>query len=421
MRLKIPLFLFLFLYSFSAKAQKNRYPEKLFDYGDYYYWNVENIRGNIKKVSTVNFEYTFNKKDSTYVEYSFHNAVKKVYVDINEVFEFDRSGNLLKSYYVDQDSEQFLNEENKFNDNHQLIFNKRRSKRSNRKKSTSIIHEKIEKRNYTSSGKLKEVWVKSSFQKDYFIKKRYTYNKHDLVEKYETFNAHIETDNYVSCKGSSVPQDYVIKYVYDDKNRLTGQHQYMYKYSYDRRREGIVKLRDFSSYKLKQSTLYVYSVKNRLVMEKRSFYHDYQKGNVNIITYTYDAKDRLTKRMTTYKAGHGSGYIYEYHEKKGKLDKVVSVHIEKKIGIHTILKRITDIKKKEEDGFVSIHYNRGRKAEICHYNKYGDETLSNDLDDHEKRSYQYSYDKHGNWTSRTLFENGIKTKRIERTLAYYSE
>lgn len=419
MRPRITLFLFLFLYSFSTKAQKNIYPEKLFDYGDYYYWNVENIRGSIKKVSTVNFEYTFNKEDSTYVEYSFRNAAKKVYVDINEVFEFDRNGNLLKSYYVNQDSERFLNEENKYNNTNQLIFQRRRTRHHRGKK--KIVHEQKEKRSYTSSGKIKEVWKKSSYQKDYFIKKKYTYNENDFIIKLETFNAHITTDGYFSCKGGAAPKDYVDTYTYDNASRLIERKRYVYRYHYDEPKKDIISSRDFSMYDLNFITLYEYNENNLISKETSSYHYDYRKGIVNTLTYFYDAKNRLVKKMTIHKAGHGSGYMYEYHEKEGELDKIVSIHIEKKIGIQTILKRISGIRKRDADAFISIHYNKGREERISHYNKYGDEILDNDLDDYVKRVFQYSYDKHGNWTSRILLENGIKKEKITRTLEYYSE
>jgi hypothetical protein len=261
--------------------------------------------------------------------------------------------------------------------------------------------------------------MKSSFQDEYFIKERYTYSDKNLLLKKESFNSNVRTEANITCKGSSVDTDYIKLYTYDANNRLIEQNVYAYEYNLGEDNYTVIKHRDFSKYKLHKVITFEYDERDLIVKEVRKHFGGYLQGAVNIITRKYDQKNRLIEDMTIHTAGHGYGHIYEYHEKDGVLEKIVSIYTQKKKGVNTILKTIGSIRKKKEDGFISVNFSNGRREQIIHYNTYEDKTLTINPAAQKKNVFQYSYDTYGNWTSRTLLENGIKKEKVVRTFEYY--
>lgn len=333
------------------------------------------------------------------------------------------NGHLIKFFYFEKDGTTFLEEESMYNRKGKLAHQTKRDevKRTINGKDSTYIHQINELRIYTIYGSLKEVWLKSSYQDDYFIKEKYSYTNTNLLLKRESFNSNIRTEYHITCRGSSVDTDYVELYTYDARNRLIEKKVYAYEYHFDEDNYTAIERRNFSEYMLHKSIKYKYNERNLIVKELRKHFGGYLEGSVNTITRKYDYKNRLIEDMTIHRVGHGSGHIYEYYEKNGELDKVIVIYTRKKVRVKTILKRIGYVTEKENDNFVRYDYSNGKLVEIEKYDKYGDEIMNKDLDDRENRTYEYVYDKCGNWTSRVLFEKGIKKEKIVRELEYYSE
>ncbi|WP_298513365.1 hypothetical protein [uncultured Kordia sp.] len=423
MRLKITLLLFLFIYTFSAKAQTNIYPEKLFDYGDYYYWKAKNIKGNIKKVTVRNYTYAFHKPDSSYVEYATSNDEKDVFVDMNQVFEFDAKKNLIKTYELKNDNVLFLEKENVYNRKgklaHQTIHNEVKKKFNG--KDSTYVHQIRELRTYNLYGKLEEVWQKSSYQNAYFLKERYFYTDANVLSKYESLNANIRTEHYVICKGSLVDTDYIKLYKYDAKNRLIEEKIHAYEYDLDETNVKAIDHRDFSAYTLSQIITYKYNDQDLIIKETREHFGSYLEKTSNTITRMYDQKNRLISEMTTYhNLDHGNGYEYEYYEKEGELYKIKTIHVDREKD-NKLIKKLQRTVEKQADGFKECYFKNDTIVNTAFYTPYGDQRKHQDFEYNEETSYQYIYDKHGNWTSRILFQNGIKKEKTTRTLAYFSE
>jgi hypothetical protein len=420
-QLKITFFLILLLTTTtSLVAQKMIYPEKLFQKRGYY-WDEDNFHGNVKKVTIKNYAYTFSKKDSIYTEHTTSDYEKDIFIDFNEIKEFDKRGRLLKLFYVKRDGTTFLEKENSYTRKGKLRHQVQQDLAQRRINGKDSVHVHLihELRSYTIYCELKEVWMKSSFQDEYFIKERYTYSDKNLLLKKESFNSNVRTEANITCKGSSVDTDYIKLYTYDANNRLIEQNVYAYEYNLGEDNYTVIKHRDFSKYKLHKVITFEYDERDLIVKEVRKHFGGYLQGAVNIITRKYDQKNRLIEDMTIHTAGHGYGHIYEYHEKDGVLEKIVSIYTQKKKGVNTILKTIGSIRKKKEDGFISVNFSNGRREQIIHYNTYEDKTLTINPAAQKKNVFQYSYDTYGNWTSRTLLENGIKKEKVVRTFEYY--
>ncbi|WP_420571886.1 hypothetical protein [Kordia sp.] len=402
-------------------AQKQITPAKLFQPNDFH-WNETSFKGPIQKATTRNYGYTFNKADSTYTEYTASNHEKDVFIDNDQIEEFDKKGRVVKFFYLEQDGTTFLEEENMYN-RKGLYHNTKRDevRKKVNGKSVTKIHEIHESRMYTIYGSLKEVWVKSSFQDDYFIKERYFYSDANVLLKKELYNSNVRTEYYLTCKGSSVDTDYVYLYAYDDQNRLTEKKIYAYEYNFDEDYYKVVNYRNFSDYTLHTVINYEYNNKNLIVKEVRKNLGGYLIGVVNTITRKYDHKDRLIEDMATYTAGHGNGHMYEYYEENGELVRVVGIYTSKKNGVKNLLKRINYITGKVDDHFVRYDYSNGNLVEIEKYNLYGDQIASKNIRDYESHEFVYTYDMYGNWTSRILLEKGIKKEKIVRELEYFEE
>ncbi|MEM6686815.1 MAG: hypothetical protein AAF617_13610, partial [Bacteroidota bacterium] len=86
-----------------------------------------------------------------------------------------------------------------------------------------------------------------------------------------------------------------------------------------------------------------------------------------------------------------------------------------------ISKKLNRIIEKNDDVYKSYYYKDNQLIEEVTYSLYGDELLRINFEDNTRLSYEYIYDTHGNWTSQTFLENGIKKEKIIRQLEYYSE
>ncbi|MGH1384269.1 hypothetical protein [Kordia sp.] len=406
-----------------TRAQTIMHPETLIPQPYYYHSFLygEPIRGDIKKVATKNYTYVFNEIDSTYIEYEKSNFEEDVFVALGEVNEYHQNGQLLNRGFINKDGAITSTTQNTYNEKGSLIYTIEPTKIYDKETRKLLrIHKEEEKRTYTDVGKLKEVWLKSSYQDDYFIKEKYTYVNDTLLSKYESFNSNTLTQYRISCKGGMVDTDYVRLYSYDKKDRLIAEKTYAYEYDFDENNIKAITDRDFSKYKLSKIVAYKYNDTNQVVEKVQKHFGTYTKGIVNTDILEYDAKNRLVQHISTENKGHGDLRTYEYDLKSGKLSKTVNFTIQIKDS-QIISQELLSIVEKQQKGFRAQHFKNDKVVSVAFYSEYGDQLHIQDFDYKSESSYQYSYDKHGNWTSRILLENGIKKEKITRTLEYYSE
>jgi hypothetical protein len=81
-----------------------------------------------------------------------------------------------------------------------------------------------------------------------------------------------------------------------------------------------------------------------------------------------------------------------------------------------------------DKGVFHITYNDGKKNDTVmvhhllkdeHYNVVENDRFSNDGSTLSHKSYQYTYDNVGNWTSRIAFDNNKAVKITEREIRYF--
>ena len=149
---------------------------------------------------------------------------------------------------------------------------------------------------------------------------------------------------------------------------------------------------------LDKKSTYKYDEKGNRI-EKNSYNSDGSYSTVNNFdgksTYKYDEKGNITERvLRSDSAQEKRKYTSKYDEKGNKIEN----------------------NRYNSDGSLSFKYTskydeKGNKIENNEYNSDGS------LD--KKKTYEYEYDKQGNWIKRIEFTNGIPEYILERQYEYY--
>ncbi|PTX63768.1 YD repeat-containing protein [Kordia periserrulae] len=386
-----------------------------------YFLHGEKFKGAVKKVTT---------QKHLYIQFEFDSILKKYKTissdtfieESKEVSEYLSNGKLLRREYINKNGIVSSDIQNTFNDSGQLIHSVESRKIYDRTTNNlKRIHIEEEKRIYTEYGKLKEVWGKSSYQNNFFLKQRYTYQKDTLLVKHESLNNHVFTSHIVSCKGGIPDSDYVIFYGHDQKKRLVQIKTYVFEYDFSNEYGKPVAKRNLSEYKLKSNKRYIYN-KDGKTVKKINTYRKRRNDSIetSIEQYIFDSNNRLRQAIIKYNTVKGNLKMYEYDSNNGKLCKTLQYTVRFKDNTITSQKlyRITE---KNNEGYKSYYYKGNQLVEEVTYSIYGDELLRIDFEENTKLAYEYVYDAQGNWTSKTFTENGVKKEQTFRQIKYFSK
>ena len=168
------------------------------------YKNYFDLKGNVKEVLITEIETFYSRKDSS----------SRTSTNIEKIL-FNKRGYLTHEYYLDKNKDYFLWEYNEYKGDSLLIYKKERSHYKTNPP-TDKIHLKEEKYTYNKKNQLLTKYIKSSYQKSFFINERYTYNEEGLLLKSEFLNNHVTFNNYGVCLGDGFSlNDITYSFVYE--------------------------------------------------------------------------------------------------------------------------------------------------------------------------------------------------------------
>ena len=368
------------------------------------------LKSNVKS-AIITETYTINKKknDTSY---------KKLITKNQELF-FNKSGYLTAKYLFDVNNKKYKNIENYYLKDTILIYqrNKQDYLYHNIKKKIyevrpDVFHIIEKKYKYNNDLKLLLLSIKSSFQNDFFIKERNTYNKDELLILQENLNNHLFIEEFDShrCYGDgSSRKNYVSEFSYNRKKQLLSKkirsvHNYINKI-------------DFYSYSINEYDKKGNRIKNGVSKTK---------NNITVpkhtTSYKYDKTNRLLERVTKYDlTGRINGVFYEYEEENGDLKRKTFGNIFAEHFAATIKKYASYIYEFNLDDSYTVkvyNYNSTKLNKSFHYDKQQNLTFIKDDESNIVEAYKYTYDKKGNWIS-VEKTGGVFPGKFTRTIEYY--
>lgn len=424
---KVLLYFFLFFYCISSSQSfydewndSNGKYSKGFEHKNYF-----SLVGQIKEVEDTNE--IILKVDST--NQNFESKIKR---------KFNRSGYLLKEYWVQKDNSLFLKEENTFDDKDNILLKTEYAIRWKRTKDSMIPTNEInsyhEKYTYNKEGSLLTKYQKRSSDKDFYISKRYTYINGKLILS-ESLNNHIETtiSGYIMCKGSGYSlNDFITKYEYNKTGYLINTKKFIDTLQSIRYRDTIIKDRktsvpiiredhnqDFSNFILVYENQFQYDKQNRMISEKNIDHYDYYYHSDDEVEYEYFG-NKKQKTLRKPKNGFISGKTNEY----------VIIKNDTLLNKTWYFNEIDGNKKLKEslgseflynlDGsFKKSIYSNNKISRIQFYNSKNHLIEERDLRNNISRKINYEYDDKGNFIEKITLNDGIISEKITRKISYY--
>jgi len=389
--------------------------EKGFSHKNYY-----DLKGNVKEawVSTT----WFTKTDS----------IKKK-ITFKEKLLFNKYGYIKTKHILEKDGNLFLEEENEYKNN-QLVYKKEIEKEFGKLGDgmvgyTGNIHIQETKYVFNENNKHILTYFKSSYQDEFFLKERHTYNSKGLLIKLESINNHLPEDSYFfrTCHGTGNGlADYITKYYYNEEDLRVKVEKYRdtsltYKKQKIKGKDVNIRLVrrddiDYSAgYKLESESIIIYNSKKlQDSIIKTSFMYPNGQSFVAKTAFLYNSKGKIiqTKRMNRY--GRFYGNYKELGLINGKNMIITSGYL--KGDKNKLEKRLNyTIEGLKNGGFKRLNYNKGELESTEVY----DSNFNLVEDDGFGYRIVYKYDINNNWIKKTVFHKGKLVEDVERTITYY--
>ncbi len=352
---------------------------------------------------------------------------------------FNSKGDLVKKYEVEKDGDPFLEEEYYYNSNNQLVYKKESDKKFGSLGNGMVgylggVHIQETKYVFDEKGKHTHTYFKSSYQDDFFLKERNTYNSMGVLIKSESINNHFpDTERfYRTCKGGGVfLNDFIVEYYYN----LEGLNILVKKYKYEGIRyekktiEGreitvpILREEDedyFPGYKLENESRISYNRKKQVDSILNISYSSLNREPVETKTVKkYDVNNKviLTKRINNY--GGVSGSFKEYQVVKGNVIIKTSGYfterndkLEKRIDYTVVLQVDGNLRRS--------NYKDGELESIWLYDSNFNLIEDRDPETGEKVKIFYKYDSKQNWIEKKTIQQDVGyVEVVKRTITYH--